>query len=354
MTKIQVPGLIDVHVHLRDPGAPHKEDWDSGTAAGLAGGFTLLLAMPNTQPPITSKIAFEQSIAAATEKARCDYGLYYGAGPENNKEIAEHATQSAGLKMYLDSTYGELRLDDMTLWMKHFEDWPKDMPLAVHAEGRTLAAAILMSELYNRPVHLCHISRREEILVIKEAKQRGLQITCEVGPHHLFLTEDDIPNIGPGRSEVRPVLNTKEDQAALWEHIDIIDCIATDHAPHMLEEKDSKNPPPGFPGLETALPLMLNAVEEKRLSMEDLIDKMYTNPQRIFNLPEQAETYTEIDLDAKWEIKAENCYTRCGWTPFEGWNVMGKVTQVVLRGQTVYEDGEVLAAPGNGKNVRMQ
>lgn len=354
MTKIQVPGLIDVHVHLRDPGATHKEDWDSGTAAGLAGGFTMLLAMPNTQPPITSPPAFEQSISAAQEKARCDYGLFYGAGPENSKEITAEAYRSAGLKMYLDSTYGELRLDDMTLWMKHFEDWPKDMPLAVHAEGRTLAAAILMSELYDRPVHLCHISRREEILVIKEAKQRGLQITCEVGPHHLFLTEDDIPKIGPGRSEVRPVLNTKQDQAALWEHIDIIDCIATDHAPHTLEEKDSENPPPGFPGLETALPLMLNAVEEKRLRMEDLIDKMYTNPQRIFNLPEQAETYTEIDLDAKWEIKAENCYTRCGWTPFEGWNVKGKVTQVVLRGQTVYEDGEVLAAPGNGKNVRMQ
>lgn len=155
-----------------------------------------------------------------------------------------------------------------------------------------------------------------------------------------------------GRREVRPRLATQEDVDALWQNMDVIDCFATDHAPHTLEEKDSENPPPGFPGLETLLPLLLTAVSEKRLNIEDIIQKSVTNPRKIFNLPEQPETWIEVDESAEYEIKAENQFTRCGWTPFEGWQVKGKVRKVVLRGKTAFEDGQVLAKQGYGRNAR--
>jgi carbamoyl-phosphate synthase/aspartate carbamoyltransferase/dihydroorotase len=353
---IKLPGLIDPHVHLREPGDTHKEDYDSGTSAALAGGFTTVLAMPNTNPPIFDKVTLDLALQAARLKARCDYGQYIGAGPYNANIAASLAGKAAGLKMYLDSTFGELRLNTMNLWAPHFEKYPKTDPLVAHSESRTMAAAILFSVMYDRPVHIAHISLKEEVLLIKAAKEKGIKVTCEVAPHHLFLSKDDIPAIShdhPGRGEVRPRLAMKEDVAALWENMDVIDCFATDHAPHTIEEKDSKNPPPGFPGLETALPLLLTAVSEGRLSMDDIMTKSYTNPRKIFNLPEQPETWIEVDENETYEIKAADQFTRCGWTPFEGWKVKGKVKKVVLRGQTAFENGKVLAQPGFGSNIRL-
>lgn len=349
---MKLPGLVDLHVHMREPGALHKEDWDSGTAAALAGGFTAVLAMPNTRPAIIDHESLELALARAREKARCDYAQFLGAGAENVRQIPGLAPRVAGLKMYLDQTYGPLRLDDMSDWMAHFAAWPAGFPIAAHAEGRTLAAVILMAALFDRPLHLCHVSKREEILLIRAAKERGLKVTCEVAPHHLFLTKTDIPSLGEGVSEVRPRLAEASDREALWENLDVIDCFATDHAPHTLAEKESTDPPPGFPGLETALPLLLTAVFEGRLTMDELILRLHTNPRRIFQLPEQLETYIEVDPQHVWEIRAAETYTRCGWTPFEGWKVRGRLRRVVLRGQEVYRDGKVLAQPGYGKDLR--
>ena len=372
---LKLPGLVDPHVHLREPGATHKEDWDSGTCAALAGGFTMVLAMPNTQPPIFDAETLDIALGAAHQKARCDYAQYLGAGPDNADIAPALAHKAAGLKMYLDSTFGELRLDDMTLWKPHFEKFPKEYPIIVHAESRSMAAAILFSAIYDRHIHIAHISLKEEVLLIKAAKERGIKVTCEVCPHHLFLTsplptgeglgvrvespsltgrgqgEGESPRIA-GRSEVRPRLATQKDVDALWENLDVIDCFATDHAPHTVEEKDSANPPPGFPGLETILPLLLTAVSDGRLTVNQIIEKMYTNPRRIFNLPQQPETWIEVDEDAQYEIRAAGMFTRCGWTPFEGWKVKGKVRKVVLRGKTAFEDGKIFVEPGYGRNVR--
>jgi len=349
---LKLPGLIDPHVHMRDPGATHKEDWQSGTAAALAGGITLVLAMPNTQPPITDGTNLRLALEAARRKAHCDYAQYLGATPENATRIAQLAPYAAGLKMYLDHTYGPLRLESMASWMAHVARWPKDVPLAVHAEGRTLAAVMMIAALYDHPIHFCHVSRRDEILLIRAAKERGLKVTCEVAPHHLFLTQDDLPRLGKGRGEVRPTLATAEDRQALWDNLDVIDCFATDHAPHTPAEKDGPTPPPGFPGLETALPLWLTAVNEGRLTLEDVVQRCYYNPQRIFNLPNQPETWIEVDPHATWEIHANTMLTRAGWTPFEGWRVHGRVTRVVLRGNEAYRDGHILVPPGFGKNIR--
>jgi carbamoyl-phosphate synthase/aspartate carbamoyltransferase/dihydroorotase len=217
-----------------------------------------------------------------------------------------------------------------------------------------------MAQLFDKPIHIAHVSLREEILLIKAAKERGMKVTCEVCPHHLFLTQPSPSPIfsengggqGGGRSEVRPRLATQADVDALWENLDVIDCFATDHAPHTLAEKDGENPPPGFPGLETILPLLLTAVADGRLTVDDIIQKMSVNPRRIFKLPEQPETWVEVDENARYEIKASEMHSRCGWSPFEGWQVKGRVTRVVLRGREAFKNDQILVEPGFGKNIR--
>jgi carbamoyl-phosphate synthase / aspartate carbamoyltransferase / dihydroorotase len=358
---IRLPGLIDPHVHLREPGATHKEDYDSGTCAALAGGVTMVLAMPNTKPPIFDAETLGLVLDSASKKARCDYAQFVGAGPDNAAEVARLAPKAAALKMYLDSTFGQLRLDDMTLWLEHFRLWPGQTPIVTHSESRSMAAALWMAQMFDKPIHIAHISLREEVLLIKAAKEHGVKVTCEVCPHHLFLIADESPSPASGeglgvrvngRKEVRPRLATKADVDALWENLDVIDCFATDHAPHTLAEKEGENPPPGFPGLETLLPLLLTAVHAKRLTIQQIIEKSIINPRRIFKLPEQPETWLEVDENAEYEIRASEMHSRCGWTPFEGWKVKGKVRKVVLRGKTAFEDGEILVEPGFGQNVR--
>ncbi|XP_055616059.1 CAD protein [Toxorhynchites rutilus septentrionalis] len=351
-TMVKLPGFIDVHVHLREPGATYKEDFDSGTAAALAGGITMVCAMPNTNPPIVDRQSFQLAQELAQKGARCDYALFVGASSSNFTTINELAPQAAALKMYLNETFTTLKLNDMLVWQKHLANWPKRAPLCVHAERQSTAAVILLASLVDRPIHICHVARKEEILIIRAAKERGIKITCEVCPHHLFLSTNDLDRIGSGKGEVRPVLCSPEDQHALWDNLDIIDVFATDHAPHTKEEKESTNPPPGFPGLETILPLLLNAVNEGRLTVEDLIAKFYKNPKRIFSLPEQPNTYVEVDFEEEWTIPETLPHSKARWTPFAGMKVKGRVHRVVLRGETAFVDGVVLVNPGYGQNVR--
>ncbi len=215
-----------------------------------------------------------------------------------------------------------------------------------------MAAVMLLAAIYDRPLHIAHVSLREEILLIRSAKEKALPITCEVAPHHLFLSNEDSAEIGPGRSEVRPPLASLSDQQALWKNLDVVDVFATDHAPHTLAEKDDANPPPGFPGLETALPLFLTAIHAGRLTLDELVQKMVVNPRRIFSIPERPETWVELDLDEEWEIHASTNFTRCGWTPFEGRKVTGRVLRVSLRGRDAYRDRQIIANPGSGRNIR--
>ncbi|XP_050186854.1 CAD protein isoform X1 [Myiozetetes cayanensis] len=349
---IRLPGLIDVHVHLREPGGTHKEDFASGTAAALAGGITMVCAMPNTSPAITDAASFALAQKLAEAGARCDFALFLGASSENAGALGPLAGAAAGLKMYLNDTFSSLRMDDVSLWMEHLEQWPQHLPVVAHAERQTVAAVLMVAQLYQRPVHICHVARREEILLIKAAKQRGIPVTCEVAPHHLFLSQDDLGRLGEGRAAVRPVLGTRRDVEALWENMDTIDCFATDHAPHTLEEKQGQQPPPGYPGLETMLPLLLTAVSEGRLSMEDIVQRLCENPRKIFGLPAQEDTYVEVDLEHEWVIPGCTAFSKARWTPFEGMKVKGTVRRVVLRGEVAYIDGQVLVPPGYGQDVK--
>jgi len=350
MSDLTLPGLIDVHTHLRVPGGEHKEDFASGTAAALAGGVTMVLGMPNTNPPLTTPAALQTALDAAAATARCDVGLYAGASAEDAALLPALAPRAVALKIYLNDTFGKLRVDDLGTLATCFQTWPRGRPIALHAEKQSVAVAIGLAATYDRPIHIVHVSRREEIELIADAKGRGLPVTCEVSPHHLFLSAADASRLGP-LGDMRPVLGTADDVAALWAHLnDAIDCIATDHAPHTLDEKRAADPPPGIPGLETSLPLMLTPVAEGRLTVERLTALMHDNPRRIFGLPPQPDTRVEIDM-TPWTIPAGGWQTKCGWTAFEGLRAGGRVRRVVLRGQTAYENGEVLARPGNGRVI---
>ncbi|XP_036922614.1 CAD protein isoform X5 [Sturnira hondurensis] len=349
---VRLPGLIDVHVHLREPGGTHKEDFASGTAAALAGGITMVCAMPNTRPPIIDAPALALAQKLAEAGARCDFALFLGASSENAGTLGAVAGSAAGLKLYLNETFSELRLDSVAQWMEHFETWPCHLPIVAHAERQSVAAILMVAQLTQRSVHICHVARKEEILLIKAAKARGLPVTCEVAPHHLFLSRDDLERLGPGKGEVRPELGSRQDVEALWENMAVIDCFASDHAPHTLEEKCGPRPPPGFPGLETMLPLLLTAVSEGRLSLDDLLQRLHHNPRRIFHLPLQEDTYVEVDLEHEWTVPSHMPFSKAHWTPFEGQKVKGTIRRVVLRGEVAYIDGQVLVPPGYGQDVR--
>lgn len=355
MSIITLPGLVDVHTHLRVPGGDHKEDFRSGTAAALAGGVTTVLAMPNTSPPLIKPDVLGHTREKAQRAIYGDVGLFAGASPECIDFLPALAPHAVALKIYLNDTFGPLRVEDLPTLRACFQRWPGDKIIAMHAEGQSVAVGIGLAATYQRPVHFCHISRREEIELIAEAKQRGLPVTCEVTPHHLFLTAADAERLGP-LGYMRPTLARPEDVETLWAHIGTtIDAIATDHAPHTLAEKRSDTPPPGVAGLETSLPLMLTAVKQGRLTLERLIDLMAIQPRRIFGLPEQPDTFIEVDTEAEYVLTNEQLHTKCGWSPFAGMTLTGRVERVTLRGKLVYDaTGEglsekVLAQPGSGR-----
>lgn len=347
---VRLPGLIDIHTHLREPGATYKENFVSGTSAALAGGFTIICAMPNTNPPLTDLSTLQLVQKLASAGACCDYALFAGASSNNINNVSDLGHSVVGLKMYLNDTYGPLQLHSFNDWMKHFQNWPRNLPICVHAEESTVAAVILLANLYHRSVHICHVAKEEEITVIRTAKAEGIQVTCEVCPHHLFLNTDDLKILGC-KGNVKPPLTTPQDQKALWQNIDVIDCFATDHAPHTLEEKCSDKAPPGFPGLESILPLLLTAVNDGKITMEDLLNKLYYNPKKIFGIPDQENTYIEVDLEEEWIIPEMFGFTKAKWTPYAGRKVKGQVRRVVLRGEVAFVDGRVLVEPGFGRDI---
>jgi dihydroorotase-like cyclic amidohydrolase len=348
MALYRLPGLMDVHVHLRDPGGTHKEDFYTGTQAALAGGVTTVLDMPNNSPPIMNEETLRRKAEIASQKAVCDFGLYLGATDDNAARCAELSRQVAGLKIYLGETYGPLRVSNLASLLSHFQNWPTAKLIAVHAEDLAPACAIALSWIYGRPVHICHVSQKAEIELIRMAKERGAKVTCEVTPHHLFLTEADRGQLG-GFAHVKPPLGTEADRAALWANLDAVDLIASDHAPHTIAEKGGPEPPPGVPGLETTLPLLLTAVADGRLSWERLIELTSENPARIFGLKQDERSYVEVDPDDRYVLNGSSLRTKCGWTPFEGMTVRGRVVRVYLRGVLAYADGQVLVQPGFGR-----
>lgn len=346
---LRIPGLIDTHVHLRDPGETHKEDFYTGTSAALAGGVICVVDMPNNKESITTFQRLEEKETAVKQKAVCDYGFYLGASEENSQpgEI-EVLNRVVGLKMYLNLTHGALFVSSFNKIKEHFTSWPKDKPLLVHAEGEKVSMVLELLKQSPRRVHFCHISLKEEIERIKEAKESGLPITCEATPHHLFLTEEDERVLGPF-GKIHPPLRTAEDVDALWRNLDVIDIVVSDHAPHTKEEKLSPLSPPGVPGVETTLLLLLTAVSQGKLTLERVVELTSTNPARIFNLKPAYESWVEVDIRESYLIENQNLKTKCGWSPFDGKRVVGRINAVYIRGQKVFDGENILVKPGFGR-----
>jgi dihydroorotase len=365
MTILRLPSLVDAHVHVRQPGYEHKEDFYSGTVAALAGGVVTILDMPNTVPPTDTPERLIAKARLAQEKAVCDVGLFVGATTTELDAYLPVAQAACGLKIYVSDTFGSLRIESLDLLHRFFRSWAECAaahggyrsqgkaegigPIAVHAEELMLPVCLALANLYGTPLHVVHVSRRSEIELIRKAKEQGYAVTCEVTPHHLFLTTEDATRLGP-RGDMRPRLVTADDVAALWENLAYIDLFATDHAPHTLQEKQSKkSAPPGVPGVETMLPLLLTAVHEERLTLEDVLERCAFAPRRIYGIVEPEDSYIEVDVDAEFTLSDEAMLTRVKWTPFAGKRVRGRVERVVLRGNEVFAGGQLLAAPGSGR-----
>ena len=233
MATIRLPGLVDAHVHLREPGYEHKEDFFSGTAAALAGGVTTVLDMPNTNPPTATPERLAAKARLAAEKAVCDVGLFVGATNTHGDAYLPAAQHACALKIYVSDTFGSLRIDTLDLLHRLFRTWAEKAdavgyrsagnphgigPITVHAEELMLPVCLALSRLYGTPLHIAHVSRRSEIELIRAAKERGFPVTCEVTPHHLFLSSDDLVHLGT-LGDMRPRLAPPDDVAALWENL---------------------------------------------------------------------------------------------------------------------------------------
>ncbi len=345
--------MMDPHVHMRDLDWSHKATFRSETEAALAGGYTLVLDMPNTPPATINQANLSLKLARLASESVCDWGAYFGASQDGNEaEYPRVESQVCGLKIYNNETTGTLLIDNHAARARHYAAWPGHKPIAVHAEAQTVADILSLVRQYRKPTHFCHICLAEEIDLLRAAKNEGLPISVGVTPHHLYLTDADVATLGP-LGLMKPTLKTAADRDALWVGIadGTVDVVESDHAPHTLAEKSSAKPPYGVPGLETTLPLLLLAVREGRLTLDRVIELIATNPRRIFGLAMDDETYTLVDADASYVLDRTQFHSACGWSPFEGMRVVGKVQSVTIRGQLAYDGESVRVADGFGCDV---
>lgn len=371
-----LPGLVDIHTHLREPGGEHKEDFLTGTSAAVAGGVTTVFGMPNTNPAVVDQQSLTTTLNLAEQKALCDFGLYVGA-THNNAEEAAQLSDAVALKIYIGSSTGDLLVDRFEDQIKHFETYPRDRIIAVHAEKEeavryyasigqrrppicavlSVAYLIALAEQIDRRLHICHVSTKAELDLIRDAKQRGVPVTSEACIHHLMLTIEEEHKSAFGK--VNPPLRSAADVAALWENLDVLDNFATDHAPHTIQEKNSAKPPSGVPGLDFLLPVLMTAVHEGKLTWQQLIDKGAKTPADMFGMSHKGrlEIGADADLvlvqpDVAWTVTDQNIYTKCGWTPYLGHNLHGIVEQTFVRGKRVFANAVVLTQhAGHGHRV---
>ncbi len=345
-----LPGLIDCHVHFRDPGLTHKEDFLTGSMAAAKGGVTTFLDMPNTIPPtVTAKALSEKRKLAA--KSVVNYGLYFGATNENIEEIKK-AKNIAAVKLYMDYTTGDLKVDDVDAIC----DVLKESRITViHAEGENVKSAvdIMAKNKIKNHLHLAHASSQKELIYAKQNKI-SRQVSVEVSPHHLFMNEKSLQEFG-AFAEMKPRLKTEHDQKALWQGIrsGMIDVIATDHAPHLRGEKETANYPFGVPGVETMLPLMLDAFNSGRIDLPSIIGLCCENPAKIFRIKSKGfikEGYDAdlviVDLDKRQAVRNEDLLTKCKWSPYDGKILKGWPVTTIVNGNVAYDKGGIFDVKG--------
>ncbi len=347
--KFVLPGVIDPHVHFREPGLTYKEDFRTGSMAAAAGGITTFLDMPNTIPPTISAECLEEKKLLAG-KSIIDYGLHFGAAEDNAKEIRKASRMNIpSTKIFMNLSTGKMMLKDSASIEKAFRS---SKIVAVHAEGEKVGEAVHYAKKTARRLYLCHLSQKSEVEFLRREKFPG--IYAEATPHHLFLTEKDFKK-QKGFAKMFPSLKKKSDQNALWKAIEdgIIDTIGSDHAPHTEEEKRREDPPGGVPGVETLLPLLLDAVNRRKLSLKKTVDLTSANPAGIFGIRNKGRIapgfdadLVIVDMSMKKEVNNEELRTRCGWSPFNGWKLKGWPVTTISRGRVVFDRGKLYKHKG--------
>ncbi len=375
--KIVLPGMVDTHVHFRDPGFKTKEDFHSGTCAAAAGGVTTVIDMPNNKPATDSIVKLKKKNRSVSKKAVVDYGLQLGADKASEiKNLVEGAVKFYMAKSSTLLTTGKkfescykaipetavacIHAEDEAVIKGNAKEFEKpnffDHSRIRNIESATSALKFVgtMVRQYGQRTHVCHVSSLRELAMVPE------RATCEVTPHHLLLTEDEGYRLN-NYVKVNPPIRREEDRLALWEALgDGIQVIGSDHAPHLPKEKEAgyAKAPSGVPGVETTLPLMLTKVGEHALPLDLLVKMFAENPASIFTLwnkgaiaPKKDADIVIVNMKAKKVINRDSLFTKCGWSPYEGKEVCGIPEKTLVRGQVVFDQGEVIARKGYGKNV---
>ena len=371
-----LPGVIDPQVHFREPGLEHKEDLFTASCACAQGGVTSFLEMPNTRPLTTTQAALEDKLQRAAQKCLVNYGFFIGATTENLPDLLE-AYPTPGIKIFMGSMHGPLLVDQKValeaifakgdrLIAVHAEDQDRIKQRrqqftgitdpAIHSQIQDNQAALLATQLalelskkYQRRLHILHLSTAEEAELLRQDKPTW--VTAEVTPQHLLLNTSAYEKIGT-LAQMNPPLRSPHDNEILWQALldGVIDFIATDHAPHTLEEKAQTYPntPSGMPGVETSLPLMLTQAMQGRCSVAQVSHWMSTAVAQAYGIPRKgaiAPGYDAdlvlVDLQTYRPVLREKLLSKCGWSPFEGWNLTGWPTATIVGGQVVYEQGQL-------------
>lgn len=342
-----LPGIIDVHTHMRDPGLTHKEDFTSGSRACARGGVTTFIDMPNTIPVTVTEKALMDKKAMMVGRSYVDYGFHFGGSKkDNSEEIKKVLDKVASTKIFLNMSTGDMLIEDEKVVENIFRE---SRIISVHAEEGMVEKAIEFCKKYDKELYLCHLSKASEIELLKQAKAEGVKVFGEVTPHHLFLNVDDVNATERSKMLLRmkPELKERSDNEALWKALadGTLDSIGTDHAPHLIEEKLAKLTY-GVPSVENSLEMMLNGVKENRITFERLIEVMCKNPAKIFKIKNKGDIAVGydgdlviVDINDNSPIKDDKVITKANWTPFENCNRGGRVLTTILRGEIVYNKG---------------
>ncbi len=349
-----IPGVIDVHTHMRDPGLTEKEDFTTGSKACAKGGVTTFIDMPNTIPQTTTEEFLKIKSQGAEGRSYVDYGFHFGgSNGDNSSEILKVKDRVASTKIFLNMSTGDMLINNNSSLENIFKS---SKIISVHAEGEKVEEAIKLGIAYDKPVYLCHISQESEVDIIKKYKSeikemnKKVKIYVEVAPHHLFLNEE-IKNQSELNKKLlimKPELKGAEDNKALLQGIKdgIIDTVGTDHAPHTLKDKETKLTF-GIPGVENSLEMMLNLVKRNEITLYRLIKLMSENPADIFEISNKGRIQEGhdadlviLDMNNMYTISNKDVVSKCGWTPYNNFLTGGKVQKTILRGHVVYSDNE--------------
>ena len=370
-----LPGVIDPHVHFRDPGNPEKEDLESGSRAAAAGGITSFLDMPNTSPNATNRLALEEKIAAASKKAVTHHGFFIGATTNNVSELqsVQGMDGICGIKIFMGSSTGNLLVHEQKhlenifantggIIATHAEDeirlqsriaeYKHRTDIAAHAECRDIECALIatkrataLAKDHSHRLHIVHLTSGKEADWLSSKK--GDLITTEVCTQHLTFDQDDVEKLGV-RALMNPPIRYTEDKEKLWSRLKdgTIDCIVTDHAPHTLEAKSVGFPkaPAGMPGVETSLPRMLTHAKDGKCSISDIVKWMCAGPAKVYAIKNKGSLIegfdgdlTLVDLENHRIIQDSDTWTRVGWTPYDGMELTGWPMYTIVDGNVVHK-----------------